>query len=238
MGTGLVMFAVPQEATPFVRRSAAAGHAVRREGRCVATVSRQWSVGGHRVLVSGMGAARAVAAARAAMELEEPDWVLTCGFAGGLAPGLRLGDVLHDVDPWFPVGFREDEAGARPGRFHCSDRVAVTRGEKERLRNETGADAVEMESGAIRDLCRARGVPSATVRVVSDEAGEDLPLDFNALMTEAHELHPGRMAWALARAPWKVVELIRFQRRVARASSSLAGFLVRWMGRLDGAGLP
>ena len=95
-----------------------------------------------------------------------------------------------------------------------------------------------MESGAIRDLCRARGVPSATVRVVSDEAGEDLPLDFNALMTEAHELHPGRMAWALAREPWKVVELIRFQRRVVRASSSLAGFLVRWMGRWDGAGLP
>jgi hypothetical protein len=57
-------------------------------------------------------------------------------------------------------------------------------------------------------------------------------------MSEAHELHPGRMAWALARAPWKVVELMRFQRRVARASSSLAGFLVCWMGRLDGAGLP
>lgn len=235
---GLVMFAVVQEATPFVRAAAAAGHAVRREEPCVATAARQWSVGGHRVVASGMGATRAVAAARAAMELEEPDWVLTCGFAGGLDPGLRLGYVVHDVDPWFPAGFPEGEAGARPGRFQCSARVAVTRGEKERLRNETGADAVEMESGAIRDLCRARGVPSATVRVVSDEAGEDLPLDFNALMTEAHELHPGRMAWALARDPRKVVELIRFQRRVARASSSLAGFLVRWMGRLDGAGLP
>jgi adenosylhomocysteine nucleosidase len=229
MASGLVMFAVTQEARPFVQLARAGGLRVVPQPPCVRTVSRQWTLDGHQVVVSGMGTTRAVAAAQAILDAAEPEWVLTCGFAGALAPGLKIGDLVHDADPWFPIDPSAGLPRARPGRFHCSRRVAVTRDEKTRLHHDTGADVVEMESGAVRDLCRARGVPSATLRVVSDEASEDLPLDFNALMTASNDLHAGRMAWAIAQAPWKIVELLRFQRRVARASDVLARALVGWM---------
>ena len=222
MAQGLIFFAVPHEAKPFLRRARKAGLPVARRSPSLPSIVAEASVGPHHVVVSGMGQARALAAANAAMESTEAEWVLTCGFAGALDPGLQVGDVLHDADPWFPLGLASRDTGSRPARFACSPRVAVTRHDKARLRDESHADAVEMESGVIRDLCLARATPSATLRVVSDAAGEDLPFDFNALLTPSHDIHAGRMAWAIARAPWKVASLMGFQRRVSFAARRLA----------------
>ncbi|NDA69060.1 MAG: hypothetical protein EBY09_20920, partial [Verrucomicrobia bacterium] len=100
--------------------------------------------------------------------------VLTCGFAGGLSAGLAAEQVIFDADERFPLREALIGAGAAPARFHCADRVAVTAREKATLREQTGAEAVEMESGVIRRLCEERGIPSATVRVISDAADESL----------------------------------------------------------------
>src|SRR5207237_6453396 len=88
-------------------------------------------------------------------------------------------------------------AGACPVRFHSADRVATKVEEKQALWKATGADAVEMESQIIRAICRAHQIPSATIRVISDAAHEDLPLDFNLLMTAEQNLNYGRLRLAL-----------------------------------------
>ena len=91
-----------------------------------------------------------------------------------------------------------------------------------------------MESEAIRDVCRERGVPAITVRVISDSALEDLLLDFNTLMTPAQKIHYGKLSWALVRSPWKLAELLAFQQKTVDASKALSAFLTRLIqsGRL------
>lgn len=213
-GTILVCFAVPQEARPF-RRLAPAGM---------------------RIVVTGIGERRTRAAVERALSTPgaRPNAVLTCGYAGGLDPALKAGEVLFDASPDFPLAGQLAQAGARRGRFHCAGAVASTAAEKRLLRQQTGADAVEMESGVIREMAQARGIPAATVRVISDEAAEDLPMDFNAVTGPDGGLSPMRLAGALVVNPRLIPRLMAFGRRTGAAAEALAGVLGRTLAVLGG----
>jgi adenosylhomocysteine nucleosidase len=179
-----------------------------------------------RVRVTGMGRRNAAENIRQAVAAVDPDCVLTCGFAGGLNPALPLGAVVFDQDFDAGVADRLIELGAVSGRFHCSKRVAVTAAEKRALWESTGADAVEMESSVIRTICRELRIPSATIRVISDTAADDLPLDFNALMTSDDRLNYGKLALALVKSPRKIPQLMAFQRQTITAARRLGEVLI------------
>jgi len=202
----LITFAVKEEAIPFQRLASPASDL--------------------RVVITGMGRRNAESSIRGALEDPSVRAVLTCGFAGGLNPELGTGVVLYSADEDLPLLPALTANAAQLARFHCATRVAVTVAEKTSLRAQTGADAVEMESGVIRTLCRSRGIPSATVRVISDPAGEDLPLDFNRLLDAHQNLSPGRLALAVLSAPWKVGGLIRLRHNTRLAADNLARVLV------------
>jgi len=118
-------------------------------------------------------------------------------------------------------------AGAQPSRFHCADRVAASAKSKRTLRLSTGADAVEMESGIIRAICRENEILSATVRVISDAASEDLPLDFNRLMDADQNLNYGKLAAALVKSPGRIGALLRLKKQTQAAAEKLAQVLVK-----------
>jgi nucleoside phosphorylase len=174
-----------------------------------------------QVRVTGIGRKNAEAAALQAIEQIRPQLVLTCGFAGGLHPDLALNAIVFSTDEGSWLRGVLEELGAIPVRFHCSTRIATTVHEKQELRRQTGADAVEMESETIRQLCRRQGIESATIRVISDSANEDLPLDFHKVANENLEISYGRLAWELARSPGRIPALIRFQRQTERAARQL-----------------
>jgi adenosylhomocysteine nucleosidase len=192
-------------------------YAVKEEvGRLVRTHG-----GGCTVLVTGMGRRNAVESLNAELELENYRLVLTCGFAGGLNPSLKCGTVVFSEDPELAYSDRLIQFGAVPAKFHCAKRVAVTAAEKAALRGSTGADVVEMESSAIRILCRERQIPSATIRVILDTAQEDLPLDFNALMTSHDKVNYLKLIWSLLIKPHKLLPLYHFHNRANTAAEQL-----------------
>ena len=204
----LIFFALPEEARPF-RKLAAAG-----QGRVA-------------VVVTGMGARNAERVARATLAGARPTLVLTCGYAGGLNPALPPLTLVFSDDAPEPVATALGKLGARAGRFHCATRVAITAAEKRALFAENGADAVEMESGVIRNVCAELGIPCVTLRVISDAADEDLPLDFNRLTTREQNLSLPKLAWAVATAPGKIPGLLALGKRTSAAAGKLGAALAQ-----------
>jgi adenosylhomocysteine nucleosidase len=219
----LVCFALKEEAAPF-RKIAAGKPDV-------------------AILIVGIGRQNAEKSVRAFLADNSPELVLTCGFAGGLNTDLKIGDIVfeianrqssivNDLEPP-DVGCYEKliSASARPAKFFCADRIATTVAEKKKLRDETGADVVEMESAAIHTVCREHGIPCVTVRVISDTAHEDLPLDFNLLAKPDKSLDFGKLGWAIAKSPGKISALMELQKKTSFAAERLAAVLEKLISR-------
>ncbi|MGH7940586.1 MAG: hypothetical protein ACREFR_05895 [Limisphaerales bacterium] len=245
------------------------------------------------VFLTGIGRKNAEKAAQEFLAAHTPSLLITCGFAGGLAPELNIGDVVFETPPGqprlqpdtlpshqmgaggqerpdiaghggsdqrsqipalkmrissgdSPTGSGNDErrdsggndiyiqirsklvaAGAKEVKIFCSDRIATTALDKKALREETGADAAEMESGAVHAVCAGRGIPCVTVRVISDTADEDLPLDFNKYMKEDKSLDMSKLMLAVAKAPWKMGALMELQKNTTLAAQRLANVLAK-----------
>ena len=196
-----ICFALKEEAAPF-RKIAA-------------------EKSGVSVLIVGIGRQNAEKSVREFLATHSPKLVLTCGFAGGLNPDLKIGEVCFETSA---ANLRAKllAVGAKPATFFCADRIATTVAEKKKLRAETGADVVEMESAAIQAVCAERGIPCATVRVISDTADEDLPLDFNALSKPDKSLDFGKLFLAIAKSPGKISALMRLQKKTSSAAQQLA----------------
>lgn len=177
-----------------------------------------------KVVVTGIGKRNAERALTDALESFQPQLVLTCGYAGGLNPDLWHSSIAFDADAGFQLAPALKQLG-KPANFFCSDRIAVTTQEKRSLRAQSGADAVEMESGVIRAICRERGIPSATVRIISDDANTDLPMDFNQLAGADGNMNYLKLAAALAKSPSLVPKLLKFQRDLDDCSRKLAAAL-------------
>ena len=178
-----------------------------------------------KVILVGLGKRNAERAIRAALAAEQPELVLTCGFAGGLRPEWAMGTVVFDADTETGLEAALLAAGAKRARFHCAERLAATAQAKRALRECTGADAVEMESQSIGAVCRERKIPCATVRVILDSAQEDLPLDFSRAMTPGQQISYGKLALALMKSPRKVSGLLQLQRHAKAAAEKLGQVL-------------
>ena len=181
---------------------------------------------GVSILITGIGRVNAERSAREFLATHSPTLVLTCGFAGGLDPAIAPAAVVFETTDE-NLRAKLLAAGAAPAKFFCAGRIATTAGEKKKLRDETGADAVEMESAAIHALCRERGILCATVRVISDTANEDLPLDFNQLSGPDLNLDYGKLALAIAKSPGKIGALMNLRKRTVAAAENLAAVLAR-----------
>jgi hypothetical protein len=231
--TILVCFALKEEAAPFHKIAA-------RHPGVVTLVVGIGRANAEKSVRSFLGSATAPVAAGDALVAGirhegvpdcsrggcAPKLVLTCGFAGGLNPDLKLGDVVFELpiaNP--PLTAQLLAVGAKPAAFFCADHIATTVAEKKKLRYATNADAVEMESAAIHAVCAEHDIPCATVRVISDTAHEDLPLDFNALAKADKSIDFGKLFLAIAKSPNKIPQLMQLQKKTKFAAQQLADVL-------------
>jgi adenosylhomocysteine nucleosidase len=209
---------VAAEAREFdgIRRQLGAGTAIEWPGAVFAREVIRGSVR-YWLVANGPGP-------RLVMQALEPprpvQFVISTGFCGALDPDLRVGDVIATTNlPEASLPFFQ-------GAVHSADRVAVTKEEKRELRVLTGASAVDMEAATVERRAREWGVPFLCIRVVSDAASDDMPLDFNKFRDSEGRFSRPRIAAAALRQPFtSIPALLRLNRCCRYASEMLGAFL-------------
>jgi len=173
---------------------------------------------GYRVVQCGPGFRAARAAVERAIDEEAPRMVISAGTCGALDPGLVVGEVRMVTRIDSPLGeFFPKPLRAMGAVLRSQDRVAVTAVEK-RVLFESGCGIVDMEAAAVAAVCVERGVAFGSLKVVSDSALEDLPIDFNLYRDEAGQFKTARIAFA---GIMKISDLMRLRRQSLHAVQQL-----------------
>jgi len=197
-----------------------------------------------RVALTGVGGVRAKGVVRAALEWQ-PDICIAAGLAGSLRADYRIGQVLAardimELESGRTVAAdadllqRAETCGAVViDRLLTSSTMILSAEGKRRLGSMAGA--VEMESFVVVTEVIGKGIPAIAIRVISDEVGEDLPMDFGGVLDDSGNVKTGRIVRALARSPQKLPALVRLGRHSRAASIKLAEFLERYVSGLAAA---
>jgi adenosylhomocysteine nucleosidase len=208
-------------------------------------VAREGGLDGRRIVVveSGVGCALARRAAEALILGHQPRWILSAGFAGALDERLRQGDILMADTIVDAAGHElaldlklESDAARRlhVGRLLAVDRVIRDPAEKRALGRRHAALAVDMESMAVAEVCRAEKVRFLSVRVIIDDVDRSLPRDIDRLLnTKSMAGRLGAAAGAILRRPSSIKDMWQLKEDALVASQRLAKFLVGVVEQLE-----
>ena len=165
------------------------------------------------------------------------------GLAGGLDPALRPGmlvipETVLVGDQRIPAdaGLMQRLGGATGHVVLGAARVAATVAEKRNLHDRTGADAIDLESGAVALAAQAAGIPFAVLRAICDPAERTLPHAALIALDRQGAIGAGRMSASIIAHPRQVGALLRLaadaasaRRALLRRVAALSGARSRWV---------
>jgi len=234
-----IVFAVDVEADPL-GRLAADVTTIESAGPTI----HEGVVAGRRIAwcVGGVGSDRARRAARLLVAGHRPRFLVTAGFAGGLDPGLARGAIVHPDRVVADNGGHAIDFAAVPGAGDSPPRptivtvgdVVATAEAKRRLAAASGAGLVDMESRAVAEVARESGLPCLAIRVVSDDAGTDLPREVARLARPQSAMRRlGAALGAVGRRPGAAVDLWRLWEHAVVDGKTLAAGIERLVRALS-----
>lgn len=178
-------------------------------------------IGGGTATGAEAAAGRAIAAGASAL--------VSFGLAGGLDPALRPGALVVPTAVLDRgVSFAADPAllawlgGATPHRLLAVERVAADAATKRRLWQQTGAAALDMESGAVARVAVAQGFRFAVLRAICDPAERDLPPAARAALDAGGGIGLAPVAGSIVARPGQIPALWRLAADAAAARRALA----------------
>lgn len=176
--------------------------------------------------VSGVGAARAEAAARALPA--DLDGLLSVGFCGALTDDLTPGDLLLGGSIGFDASpdLRElaRRTPHRPGTVAMVEHVVVSTEEKRQIAGRTGALAVDMESAAVGRVALERKQRFLCVKVVLDTPSQPLASTYAS---------GGRVLLDILKRPWIIGRMFGDGKRAKMAAGKLRDFFVAFAKELN-----
>lgn len=155
--------------------------------------------------------------------------LISFGLCGGLRPDLTAGELLVPTVILCDDGARFETnaalnsylGGATPHIMLAGSRILSRACEKAAMWRETGAAAVDLESGAVARAAVAHGLAHACLRAVCDPAGDDLPPAAVAALDGAGRIRGGAVAWSVLSHPSQLGALIALAANAAAARRAL-----------------
>lgn len=185
------------------------------------------------VVQTGAGQKKAAKSARRVLNRLRPNLVYSVGFAGALNPELERFQIL---DPLYPMNYQPTNVidvatssdNKKPWGLYTADRVVAKLSEKAELFEKYGMDAVDMETDAVAEVCQDCGAELRCVRIISDDAKEELPPDIENILNQ----NSGAEQWGAAlgtlfRNPSRALDLIKLKNVSVQAAQTLAEHLVK-----------
>jgi adenosylhomocysteine nucleosidase len=201
---------------------------------------------------TGEGVENAERGLRSLLQRHKVRAVVGVGYAGGLSPSLRIGDLViaREVRGCIQAvptaellsaaqGVRVEGAAICCGTFITVNEVVGEARRKQRLAAQLGENeigCVDMESSAIAQVCREEGIPFLIIRCISDVLNEDLPVDFNRCRGRDGRISGLKVVWAALRHPRAFKGLWKLRQRSCLCAEHLALFterLIRVIPPLD-----
>ncbi|AEG01842.1 hopanoid-associated phosphorylase [Methylomonas methanica] len=145
-------------------------------------------IGTHWVAYAGAGFQNAATAAQLLAD-QGAQCLISWGCAAGLAADVKPGELLlpsqidsgaqqFDTDSQWSASLCEtlpNSIRIHTGKLYSSDRLISSSQEKQRIHQQTGATALDMESAAIAEVALRANLPFMAVRSIADPVGQTLP---------------------------------------------------------------
>lgn len=195
------------------------------------TMMTKGMLGAHEILLAhvSIGPINAAAKTQALISEYKPDLIINTGIAGALDPSVRVlhivvsdQTVIHDVDAAlfssfypFATAFEADavalehaitaakELGfdAHAGRIATGNAFVADDATKRDIHKRTDALCVEMEGGAVAQVCAMNKVPFLILRTISDDADDDAPETYDQFEIQAADRSAHLVTELIGRLP-------------------------------------
>jgi adenosylhomocysteine nucleosidase len=128
--------------------------------------------------------------------------------------------------------------GATPHLLLGAGSIVASVEEKRRLREQTGAAAVDQESGTVGQVASAHGIPFAVLRSICDPADRALPPAALAALGWRGEIEVWRVLISIVAHPGQLPALFELAAAAAAARRSLVERVRQIAGAAMQSGLP
>jgi adenosylhomocysteine nucleosidase len=220
-----ITFALPSESNDFVRRLQQTENV---DGLL-------WGKIGDRevtIVHTGVGSTNCNDRLEILLHKARPEFVITSGFAGAVSERLHIGELIlaeNFSDPTL-LGLAVEilrDHNVRTVKLFTSTTVIDSVSDRNEIARDSGAAAVDMETGAIVAICRAHGMPLLSLRAITDTPNDPFPAPPDVLFDLEHQRTSyGRLFAYLLRHPGSIPKLTRFSKRIAQVRATLTDALV------------
>ncbi len=188
---------------------------------------------GWPVAIGGGTASGAESAAQALVQ-QACTGLISFGLAGGLDRMLRPGAlvvpaavIVDDQRYATDASLSRVLGGPTPHVMLGADAIVASVADKNRLRELTGAAAVDLESGAVARVAATHGIPFAVLRAICDPAARALPPAALVALDTRGSIKVWRVLIAIAAQPGQLAALFGLAADAAAARRSLAARVKR-----------